>query len=214
MSYIECKHIAKKFGKEQVLYDTTLRLDGGTVYGIVGRNGAGKTVLLKLMCGLYWPDSGTIEIDGELVKPGCTVIRKIGALIDSPGFLGHYSGLTNLRFLASIRGRITDSTIKQTLLQVGLDPGLKKHVRTYSLGMKQRLGIAQAIMEDPPILFLDEPMNGLDQNGIETVRKLILQKKKENKLVVLCTHIQEDLAMLCDVTYRISDHRIERVMPV
>lgn len=200
--------ISKSFGQERVLRSCTLRFEEGNIYGIIGRNGSGKTVLLKIICGLYQPDSGYIEINGKKMDSHRAFLENVGALIETPGFLNGYSGYQNLKFLADIRKTITKDKIQEAMEQVGLDWKLKKKVGKYSLGMRQRLGIAQAIMEDPQYLLLDEPMNGLDVSGVEWIRNLLIKKKEEKKIVLIASHVQDDIKYLCDEVYEITDGEI------
>jgi ABC-2 type transport system ATP-binding protein len=210
VTYIECRHLCKSFGNQTVLKDVSLRFEGGHIYGIVGRNGAGKTVLLKLLCGFLPADSGTIDINGRPIRKDANMPENVGAIIETPGFLEQYNGAKNLKFLAKVGGKIGKEQVYAAMRQVGLDPHLRKHVRAYSLGMRQRLGIAQAIMENPDILILDEPMNSLDTQGVEQVRKLLTAQKEEGKLILLCTHVREDVELLCDEVYRIRDGVFQR----
>lgn len=203
--------VSKKFGNEEVLSSCTAYFRPGKIYGLMGRNGTGKSVLLKLICGLYLPDSGFIEVFGKKIGEGGTFAENIGALIETPGFLNGYTGFQNLQFLAEIQHRIGEKEIQDAMEEVGLDWKSKKRVGKYSLGMKQRLGIAQVIMEGPAILLLDEPMNGLDEAGVKKVRSLILKKKEEGKLILLASHIKEDLEILCDEVYEIQNCSLYRI---
>lgn len=192
------KNATKRFKENCALKNVSVQFERGKIHGIVGRNGSGKTVLLKCICGLMHPDEGTIYVRGEQVGKDVDIPENIGCIIEAPGFLPNYSGFQNLFFLASINRKIEKKQIKETMILVGLDPESKKHVGKYSLGMRQRLGIAQAIMEKPDILILDEPMNGLDNNGVEGIRKLILELKTAGVTVLLATHNKEDINLLCD----------------
>ncbi|WP_310603844.1 ABC transporter ATP-binding protein [Anaerosporobacter sp.] len=195
---ISVKNATKKFGEATVLDHVSLDFTQGQVHGIIGRNGSGKSVLLKSICGLLTLTSGSIEVDGKIIGKDIDIPDNIGIIINSPGFLPNYTGYQNLRFLSSIHNKISKQQIIDTLTLVGLDPHSKKHVGKYSLGMKQRLGIAQAIMEDPDILILDEPMNGLDYKGVDDMRKLFLQLKEQGKTILLTSHHAEDIDILCD----------------
>ena len=150
------------------------------------------------------PDSGTITVEGKKLGKNCDFPESLGVLIESPGFLWYESGLSNLRFLAKIQKNITDEEVKEAIHMVGLDPNSKKHVGKYSLGMKQRLGIAQAVMEQPNILILDEPMNGLDDTGVDLIRTLLLNYKKEGRVILLASHNKEDIDLLCDEVYHMN----------
>lgn len=180
----------------------------GTVTGLVGRNGSGKTVLMKCICGFFKPDSGSVSVGGKIVGRDMDFPEDLGIIIEAPGFLGHFSGYENLKLLAMIRHRIGKKGIYDAMELVGLDPKSKKRVAKYSLGMKQKLGIAQAVMENPSMIILDEPMNSLDSSSVEDVRKLILQWKSQGKTIILSSHNQEDISMLCDKTYYMKDGKI------
>ena len=199
---IEIRNLTKSFGKAVVLSDISLDFETGKIYGLVGRNGSGKTMLLKHILGFVTPDSGTIRIDGKLLGKDMDIPDNIGAIIETPGFLPEYTGFKNLKLLSMIRGKINNEKIREMISLVGLDPESRKHVGKYSLGMRQRLGIAQALMEDPDILLLDEPMNGLDNDGVEEMRRLFLSLKEKGKLIVLASHSREDIGLLCDEIFR------------
>ncbi len=176
------------FRDQVVLKNVSISFEKGKIHGIVGRNGSGKTVLFKCICGLMHPEEGVILVNGKRVGRDVDMPEDIGAIIEAPGFLPNYSGYKNLRFLANIRRKIGKEEILNVLKTVGLDPESRKHVGKYSLGMRQRLGIAQAIMEDPEILILDEPMNGLDNAGVQDIRALLLELKAQGKTILLASH--------------------------
>ena len=180
----------------------------GKIYGFVGRNGSGKTVLMKMILGFIKPTSGTIKVNGKQVGKEIDIPDDIGAIIETPGFLPEYSAFQNLKLMAMIRGKITNERIRETIKLVGLDPDSKKHVGKYSLGMRQRLGIAQAIMEDPQILLLDEPLNGLDNEGVEEMRNVLLKQKDQGKLIIIASHSKEDIDILCDEIFRFDHGKI------
>ena len=180
----------------------------GNIYGFVGRNGSGKTVLMKMILGFIKPTSGTIKVNGKQVGKEIDIPDDIGAIIETPGFLPEYSAFQNLKLMAMIRGKITSKRIRETIKLVGLDPDSKKHVGKYSLGMRQRLGIAQAIMEDPQILLLDEPLNGLDNEGVEEMRNVLLKQKDQGKLIIIASHSKEDIDILCDEIFRFDHGKI------
>lgn len=203
--FIEMIHVSKSFKGEKVLQDISLQLFDNRIYGFVGRNGSGKSVLFKLICGYMYPNEGEVFVRGKKIGKDMDFPENLGALIETPGFIWHESGLTNLIYLAKISGKIKKSQVKDAIRRVGLDPESKKHVGKYSLGMKQRLGIAQAIMEDPDILILDEPMNGLDEAGIEDMRKLILEFRKPGKIVLIASHNKEDIQILCDEVFHLRN---------
>jgi len=188
----------KKFKNAVPLDKVSVSFEAGKIHGIIGRNGSGKTVLFKCICGFMPLTSGLISVDGKQIGKEIDVPHDIGIIIEAPGFLPNYSGYGNLKLLSQIRRKIDDTQIRDTLKRVGLDPESKKWVSKYSLGMRQRLGIAQAIMEDPSLLILDEPMNGLDNHGVEDVRQLLLKLKEEGKTILIASHSSEDIAMLCD----------------
>ena len=169
-----------------------------------GQNGCGKTVLFKSICGFIYLDRGTITVDGKVIGKDIDIIKDAGIIIESPGFLPNYSAFKNLKFLTMIKDNIGDEQIKSTLISVGLDPESKKVVGKFSLGMRQRLGIAQAIMENPHILILDEPMNGLDKRGVEDIRKILMDLKKKGKLILLASHNPLDIDILCDCVYELD----------
>ena len=174
----------------------------------LGRNGSGKTMLMKMILGFVSPSSGSIKIEGKVLGKDISMPDRIGAIIENPGFLPEYSGFKNLKFLAMIHHKISNEEIREAMHIVGLDPDSKKHVGKYSLGMRQRLGIAQAIMEDPDILLLDEPLNGLDNEGVEEIRKVLLSLKEKGKLIILASHSKEDIQILCDTVFRMDHGKI------
>lgn len=201
---IEVQNVVKRFRDQVVLKNVSISFEKGQIHGIVGRNGSGKTVLFKCICGLMHPEEGVIFVNGKRVGCDVDMPEDIGAIIEAPGFLPNYSGYKNLRFLANIRRKIGKEEILNVLKTVGLDPESRKHVGKYSLGMRQRLGIAQAIMEDPEILILDEPMNGLDNAGVQDIRALLLELKAQGKTILLASHNHEDIAALCDTVHEMD----------
>ena len=211
-SIIKVDNVIKKFGSEIALNNVSIEFEKGKIYGIVGRNGSGKTVLFKTIIGFLKPASGRIIVDGKEIGRDTDFADHIGIIIETPGFLSAYSGYKNLEYLASIKNIIGKKEIKESMERVGLDPNSKKKVGTYSLGMRQRLGIAQAIMENPDILILDEPMNGLDNQGVEEVRNILLNLKEEGKSIILASHNKEDIEALCDEVYEM-DHGELTVSP-
>ena len=201
---IEVQNVVKRFRDQVVLKNVSISFEKGKIHGIVGRNGSGKTVLFKCICGLMHPEEGVILVNGKRVGRDVDMPEGIGAIIEAPGFLPNYSGYKNLRFLANIRRKIGKEEILNVLKTVGLDPESRKHVGKYSLGMRQRLGIAQAIMEDPEILILDEPMNGLDNAGVQDIRALLLELRAQGKTILLASHNHEDIAALCDTVHEMD----------
>ncbi len=190
--------VVKVFGEEQVLKHVSHAFERGKVHGIIGNNGSGKTVMLKCICGFMKPTTGRVLVHGKEIGKDVDFPDDIGIIIESPGFLPTKTGFRNLQILASLKGKIGREEIIRTIERVGLDPALKKPVSKYSLGMRQRLGIAQAIMEDPDLLILDEPFNGLDKYGVEDIRKIIQDLKELNKTILLVSHNGEDIRLLCD----------------
>ena len=211
-SIIEVQDVTKSFKGATVLRQINISFEKGKIHGIIGRNGSGKTVLIKTICGLIHPDQGKVIVDGKVIGKDVDFPESIGAIIEAPGFLPSVSAFRNLSYLASLRGRIGRDEIRAAISFVGLDPDDKKAVGKYSLGMKQRLGLAQAIMEDPPILILDEPMNGLDKNGVAEIRELLLKMKNENRLIILASHNREDIEILCDEVYEMEDGILRKIV--
>lgn len=201
---IVIKHVSKRFGEELVLKDISCGFAAGKVHGIVGLNGSGKTVLLKCICGFLHPDTGRIYVEGKQIGKEIDFPDSLGMIIENPGFLPRLSGYKNLKLLASMRGLIGKGEIRSAIQTVGLDPDSKKPVGKYSMGMRERLGIAQAIMEDPHILILDEPFNGLDRQGAEEIYELILDQKKKGKTILLVSHNAADIDILCDKVYEME----------
>lgn len=202
---IEVNQVTKRFKDTVVLNQISLSFEEGKIHGIIGRNGSGKTMLMKCICGFVIPTSGTIQVQGKFIGKDCDVPDSVGIIIEAPGFLPNYSGYANLLFLAKIKNKISKEQIKEAIQLVGLDPNSKKHVGKYSLGMRQRLGLAQALMESPDILILDEPMNGLDNQGVEDIRQLLQNLKEQGKTIILASHSKEDISILCDTVHEL-DH--------
>lgn len=195
---IQVIHVYKSFGKETVLEDVSFTIPPGSIYGVVGNNGSGKTVLMKCICGFMKCDRGRILVGGRQVGKEVDFPDRLGVIIETPGFIPNLSGFKNLKILASLKGRITKKEIRETIRRVGLDPDMKKPVAKYSLGMRQRLGIAQAIMEEPEVLVLDEPFNGLDRYGVVEIRELLKELKADGKSILLASHNAQDIEELCD----------------
>lgn len=198
---VTIEHVSKSFSNQEVLTDISFSMVKGKIYGLVGRNGSGKTVLMKCICGFLTPSAGEIRIYGQKTTENETYMEKMGIIIETPGFLPGYSAFKNLKMLAMIRKNISKSQIRDALISVGLDPDSAKKVGKFSMGMRQRLGIAQAIMENPEILLLDEPMNGLDNHGVADMRKLFLEMRNQGKVILLASHNKEDIEFLCDDVY-------------
>lgn len=201
---IEINGLSKKFGTVEVLHEITRSFEKGKIHGVVGNNGSGKTVLFKCICGFMKPTTGTVCVNGKIIGKDVDFPLDIGIIIETPGFIPYYSGIKNLQILAAINNKINTQQIIQTLKTVGLDEKLKRPVSKYSLGMRQRLGIAQAIMEDPEVLILDEPFNGLDKNGVAQIRNLILSLKERGKTIILASHNKEDIDILCDTVWEMD----------
>lgn len=206
---IKAEHVTKRFGDAVVLNDVTVNFCRGKIHGIVGRNGSGKTMLMKCICGFSTPTEGSVTVDGKVVGKDIEIPDNIGVIIETPGFITNYSGYKNLKLLASVRNKISAEKIADTMKKTGLDAASKKHVGKYSLGMRQRLGIAQAIMEEPDILILDEPMNGLDYDGVREMRELFLSLKEQGTTIVLASHNREDIDILCDCVYEMDKGSLE-----
>ena len=201
-----------KIIREQVILDhIDLSLERGRIYGFIGPNGSGKTMLFRAICGFILPTEGHAMVNGLWVGKDVDFPPNIGLMIEQPNFIGELSALNNLRTLAEIQGRIGDIEIKDALFKVGLDPALKKKVRAFSLGMKQRLALAQAIMEEPEIIILDEPMNSLDKEGCRLARELLLEAKGRGATVLLCSHVTEDIRTLCDEVWEMDNGKIARL---
>lgn len=201
---VELEHVTKRFGQDQVLKEVNLKLQTGKVYGIVGNNGSGKTVLMKCICGFLPVTTGCVRVFGKRIGKDVDFPESLGVIIETPGFLTQLTGRKNLEILADLNRRISRADIRLVLKKVGLDPDLKRPVSKYSLGMRQRLGIAQAIMENPGLLILDEPFNGLDKHGVEEIRRLLLELKAEGKTILLASHNEEDIRILCDEVYEMD----------
>ena len=208
---IEIVHVTKKFKETVAVNGVTVSLERGKIHGIIGRNGSGKTVLFKCICGLFPVTEGEITVLGQKMGDGKRVPKGVGAIIETPGFLPNCSGYQNLRYLMELSGKADKERIRGAISQVGLDPDSKKHVGKYSLGMRQRLAIAQAIMEDPAILLLDEPLNGLDYEGVKTVYDILKVQKERGKIILVASHHEEDIRLLCDEVYWLKDGILERI---
>lgn len=195
---IEITDLYKSFKQTVAIKNVTISFEAGKIHGIIGRNGSGKTVLFKCICGFVPISEGSIHVRGKKVGKDIDIPENLGIIIESPGFLPGYSGYNNLKFLARLQNKIGKEKVMETLRFVGLNPADKKHVGKYSMGMRQRLGLAQAIMEDPDILILDEPMNGLDKQGVQEMRECLLKLRHQGKTILLASHNSEDIGILCD----------------
>ncbi len=198
MNIISVKNLSKDFGQERVLHSVTRDFEKGKIHGIVGNNGSGKTVLMKCICGFLIPTEGEVIVNGKRVGKDVDFPPGLGLIIETPGFLPNMTGVKNLEILASLNKKIGLEEIAAAIRRVGLDPLMKKPVGKYSLGMRQRLGIAQAIMENPSLLILDAPLTGLDKHGVREMRQLIKGLKEQGKTILLASHNQGDIDELCD----------------
>ncbi len=208
---IKIQNLYKKYNQNVIIKDLTVHFEKEKIYGLVGPNGCGKTTLMRCICGFTRPTSGTVEVMGKAIGKDCDFAPSTGIIIESPGFLPHYSAKRNLEILAGISGKVEEKRIDEVIRLVGLDEKDKKPVGKYSLGMRQRLGIAQAIMENPQILILDEPFNGLDQEGVAHVHALLQQWKKQGKCILLASHSAYDIQNACDIVYAFQEGNLERI---
>ncbi len=195
---VKVEGVSLTLQKNPILRDINVHFERGKIHGLIGRNGSGKTMLMKCICGFVKPTSGEIFVADKHIGKDCDFPDNTGIIIEAPGFIPYYSGYKNLKLLADLRGKISSDDVKTAMRNVGLDPELKRRVGKYSLGMRQRLGLAQAIMEDPKLLILDEPMNGLDKDGVHDMRKYILDLKEQGKTILIASHSAEDIEVLCD----------------
>lgn len=211
---IQVKNASKIIKKAVILQNVELELEGGHIYGLQGPNGGGKTMLMRLISGLIHPTEGEVWVDGQLLGKQIDFPPSIGLLIENPAFLPGYPGLKNLEMLAQLRKRIGTEQIRQTLVDVGLKPDDTRKYRKYSLGMKQRLGIASAIMEQPELVILDEPTNALDEKGVEQICRIIRRERDRGALVILACHDAAVLEDLADEIFTVAEGRVERkVLP-
>lgn len=208
MAQIEIKNVTKIIKHNTVIDNVSLTVNSGKITGLKGVNGSGKTMLMRLVSGLILPTSGEIIIDGETLGKDITFPRSIGTLIENPAFLDNYSGFQNLKLLASIQGKISDEEIREAIIAVELNPDDKKKFRKYSLGMKQRLGIAAAVMEHPDIIILDEPTNALDSDGVQMVKRILQKEKERGALILISCHDLDILKELSDVIYLMNVGRL------
>lgn len=211
MDAVIIKNLTKKFKEATVLDSVNAAFEKGRVHGLIGRNGSGKTMLMKCICGIVPPTSGEITVGGKRIGKDTDIPESVGVIIETPGFLPNYSAFDNLKFLAVLNNRIGKNEIRDALISVGLDPRDKKRVGRFSLGMRQRLGLAQAIMEDPELLILDEPMNGLDKDGVRDMRGYLLALKERGKTLIIASHSAEDIDVLCDTVSEMDKGRLTAV---
>lgn len=206
---ISIEHVTKKIKDATVLKDICLEMKGGTVYGLQGKNGSGKTMLMRAISGLIRPTSGRIVINGEQLHKNISIPRSIGLLLENPSLLPEYDASQNLKLLAKMQGGVPEEEIRQLIRDVGLDDAGHKKVEKYSIGMKQRLGIAAAILGSPDIILLDEPINAIDGEGVEEIRSLILSLKNEKRIIIVACHDKEEMNLLADEIVHLRDGRIE-----
>lgn len=209
---IEINDMSLNIKGHEILSCVNMSMTEGNIYGLVGNNGSGKTMLMKCICGFVRPTSGAVIVHDEMIGRDVDYIKDAGVIIETPGFIMYYSGIKNLKMLSEISGISDMAEIREAMEVCGLNPDLRLPVKRYSLGMRQRLGIAQAIMEDPSILILDEPMNGLDKDGVETIRKLLIKMRDEGKLILLASHNREDIDILCDEVYEVEKGKVAKCM--
>ncbi len=208
---ITVNNVSLKIKKDVILQNINAEFEDGKIHGIIGRNGSGKTMLMKCICGFIKPTEGEITVAGKRIGIDCDFPESVGVIIETPEFIPYYTGFKNLKLLADIRHKITDDDIRRSIELVGLDPKLKKSVKKYSLGMRQRLGLAQAIMENPDLLILDEPMNGLDKDGVGEMRKYLLDLKEQGKTILIASHSAEDIDVLCDTVVEMDKGRMAKI---
>ena len=208
MDTIVINNATKRINNVDIYKNINLVCTAGSITGLIGKNGAGKTMLLKSVCGLTTYNEGEIIVCGKKIGTDVEIPDSVGVIIEVPGFLPNLSGYRNLKYLADINGKIGKEQVYETIRTVGLNPNDKKHVGKYSLGMRQRLGIAQALMEDPEVLLLDEPMNGLYNKGVSDIKEILKSLRNKNKTIVLASHHMEDIDELCDEVYVMDAGRI------
>lgn len=206
---IQCINVTKKYGNQTVLNDITVSFEDRKIHGLVGRNGSGKTMLMKCICGYVHPDHGQIIVNDQKIGSDIEFPPHMGLMLETPGFLPQFSGRFNLSMLYAIRNKPDSKVITNAMKSVGLDPDSRKKVGHYSLGMRQRLGIAQALMESPDLLILDEPFNGLDEAGVHDIRSLLMSLHDEGKTIILSSHYAQDIDMLCDTVHEMKSGIIQ-----
>lgn len=212
MIQLSIDQMSKSFCKKMVLKKQSMAFEAGHIYGIVGENGCGKSVLFKCICGLIRPDTGHVQVLKDQTPVTCRPV--FGAVIDGAGFIDALSGRQNLMMLANVTGKVDSEQVDSTMYRVGLEPSDRKKVRNYSLGMRQKLAIAQALLEDPPVLLLDEPLNGLDFESIKRIYNILEDQKKNGKIILVASHHEEDIRLLCDQVYWLKDGELCRIESV
>ena len=213
MTAIKTDHPTKVLKKHTALDDITVELEENRIHGFVGQNGSGKTMLFRAVSGLIFPTSGTVEVFGRVIGKDVSFPERLGLVLENIGLYPQYSGFQNLKLLASIQKKITDGEIREAISRVGLDPADKRPVRKYSLGMKQRIALAQAIMEHPRLLILDEPTNALDEEGVELIRGLVREEQERGATVLVSSHNREDIEQLCDTVTVLENGRVKEARP-
>lgn len=208
MTKIELRGISKNIKGVTVLKDIDMVMESGVIYGLKGKNGCGKTMLMRMICGLIIPTKGEVVIGGKVLHKDIAFPESIGALIENPSFLPQYTGFKNLKMLGSIQGNISDEEIELAMERVGLDYKDTRTYRKYSLGMKQKLGIANAIMGEPDLIVLDEPINALDEESVKKVRDVLVKLRSQGKLVIIACHDKEELEYLSDMIFKMKDGSI------
>jgi len=206
---IEVRNLTKIISGNSILDNINIKMTRGKIYGLKGKNGSGKTMLMRAICGLILPTEGEVIIDGQVLGKDISFPNSLGALIESPGFISNYSGFKNLKILSEIQGKIDDNKINEVLTMVGLDPKEKKKFKKYSLGMKQKLGIAAAIMEEPEIIILDEPTNALDESSVISLRKTLQKYRDAGALIIISCHDSEELEFLSDEIFFMENGRLK-----
>lgn len=202
---VEIENVNLTLSKQHILKDINMQLEPGKIYGVVGKNGSGKSMLFKCICGFIRPQTGIIRVNGKQIGKEKDFPENTGILIEAPGFVPYYSGYKNLKLLADLKGNYGKEQVEKYMRLLGLDPAMKKVVKKYSLGMKQRLGIAQAVMEEPELIIMDEPMNALDKDGIAEMRDFFKKLREKGRTILLTSHNFEDIQFLCDRVYEM-DH--------
>ncbi len=206
--YLKVENLSKEIKNTSILNNINLKLNKGKIYGFRGKNGSGKTMLFRALCGLIKPTEGRVEINGQVLGENISFPESVGVVIEYPGFLPNLSGYENLKLISEINNKVGAKEIKEIISAVGLDPEDKKRFKKYSLGMKQRLGIAQALMENPDLIILDEPTNALDSDAILLIKELLINMKNNNKLILLASHDKEELEVLSDEIFYIENGSI------
>ncbi|PAD74409.1 MULTISPECIES: ATP-binding cassette domain-containing protein [Paenibacillus] len=208
MKLIEVVNVSKSFKGIQIFNQANAVFEQGNIYGILGPNGSGKSVLFKLICGFIKPDQGDIIIHPSYRSRRADFPQNFGIIIDRPGYAAGLTGFENLKRWAEIRNQIKDEDIKRTMRVVGLDPDARQKMKSYSLGMKQKIAFAQAIMENQQVLILDEPFNAMDVDSVKVLRELLIKYKQEGRTIILTSHNEEDIELLCDQVYQIRSHKL------